>query len=50
MLKYFGLKVTQKGLITKTLPVVGVLIGGTWNYIEVGMVRNRTIKYFCDYD
>ena len=28
MLKYFGIKVTQKGVITKTLPVVGGLIGG----------------------
>lgn len=46
MLKYFGIKVTQKGIITKTLPVVGGLIGGVWNYVEVGKIKNRTIKYF----
>ena len=46
MLKYFGIKVTQKAVITKTLPIVGGLIGGTWNYIEVGQVQKRTIDYF----
>lgn len=46
MLKYFGIKVTQKGIITKTLPIVGGLIGGTWNYIEVSGIKKRTIKYF----
>lgn len=46
MLKYFGKKVTQKGLITKTLPIVGGLIGGAWNFIEVGRIKKRTIKYF----
>lgn len=46
--KYFGMKVTQKGVITKTVPVVGGLIGGGWNYIEVGQVRRRTIAYFED--
>lgn len=48
MLKYFGLKVTQKGIITKTLPIIGGLIGGVWNYIEVGRVKKRSIKYFGD--
>jgi hypothetical protein len=46
MLKYFGLKVTQKGVITKTLPIIGGLIGGAWNYLEVGRIRSRTISYF----
>ncbi|MGF6768753.1 hypothetical protein P3T18_001223 [Paraburkholderia sp. GAS199] len=46
MLKYFGIKVTQKGVITKTLPIVGGIIGGGWNYVEVGVIRNRTIRYF----
>lgn len=46
MLKYFGIKITQKGLATKTLPVVGGLIGGVWNYFEVGQIKKRTIKYF----
>jgi hypothetical protein len=46
MLKYFGLKVTQKGVITKTLPIIGGLIGGGWNYLEVGRAKSRTIGYF----
>jgi len=46
MLKYFGIKVTQKGIITKTIPIVGGMIGGGWNYVEVGRVRKRTIAYF----
>lgn len=46
MLKYFGIKVTQKGLITKTLPIVGGIIGGTWNYFEVSAIKKRTISYF----
>ena len=46
MLKYFGIKVTQKGIITKTLPIVGGLIGGTWNYVEVSGIKKRAIKYF----
>lgn len=46
MLKYFGKKVTQKGVITKTLPIVGGVIGGAWNYWEVTVIRKRTISYF----
>ncbi len=46
MLKYFGIKVTQKGVLTKTLPIVGGLIGGTWNYLEVSGIKKRTINYF----
>ena len=49
MLKYFGLKVTQKGVITKTIPIVGGVIGGGWNYLEVGRIRKRTIDYFEGY-
>lgn len=48
MLKYFGIKVTQKGVITKTLPLVGGVIGGAWNFIEVGRIKVRTIRYFED--
>ncbi|HXF07365.1 MAG TPA: hypothetical protein VNK45_02395, partial [Candidatus Acidoferrales bacterium] len=44
--KYFGIKVTQKGIITKTLPIIGGLIGGTWNYIEISGIKKRIIKYF----
>jgi len=46
MWKYFGLRVTQKGIITKTLPIVGGIIGGVWNWGEVASLRDRTIRYF----
>jgi hypothetical protein len=45
-LKYFGRKVTQKAILSKSLPVVGAVIGGGWNFGEVTFLRNRTIAYF----
>jgi hypothetical protein len=45
-LKYFGRKVTQKAVISKSLPVVGAVVGGGWNFGEVTFLRNRTIAYF----
>ena len=50
MLKYFGIKVTQKGVVTKTVPIVGGLIGGTWNYFEVKAVGRRTIAFLESMD
>lgn len=46
MLKYFGMKVTQKGVLSKTLPLVGAVIGGGWNFAEVTILTKRTIAYF----
>ena len=37
ILKYFGIKVTEKAVITKTLPIVGGIIGSTWNYIAMAL-------------
>lgn len=48
MLKYFGIKVTQKGIITKTLPIAGGIIGAGWNAIEVSIMKRRVIEYFCE--
>ena len=45
-LKYFGLKVTQKAIISKSLPIVGGLIGGGWNFTELSLVGGRVISYF----
>ena len=47
MLKYFSMKVTQRAVITKTLPIIGGLIGGTWNYVELRVVGRRTYVYFA---
>jgi len=46
MLKYFGMKVTQKGVLSKSLPLVGAVIGGGWNFAEVTILTKRTIAYF----
>lgn len=46
MLKVFGLKVAQKAILAKTVPIVGALIGGTWNFVEVHLQGKRVIKYF----
>lgn len=45
MTRVFGRRVSQRALITKTVPLVGGLIGGTWNAVEVQLIRNRTLRY-----
>ncbi len=46
MVKYFGIRISRRGLITKTIPLVGGLIGGAWNYAELRFVGDRICKYF----
>ena len=46
--RVFGRRVTQRALITKTLPLVGCVIGGAWNAMEAEVVRNRTLRYLID--
>ena len=46
MLKYFGLSLTRRAVLTKALPIVGGLIGGAWNWAEMTAVRDRCITYF----
>jgi hypothetical protein len=46
MVKYFGVRVSQRGLLTKTVPIVGGLIGGAWNYAELRFVGERICQYF----
>ena len=45
-LKSFKMRVFQKGIITKTLPLVGSVLGAGWNWREVSAIRKRTIRYF----
>ena len=47
--KVFGTRVMWRGIATKTIPVLGGLIGGGWNWIEVSAVRENTIHYFEEY-
>lgn len=46
-LKYLGIKITQRAVITKTVPVIGGVIGGVWNFGELTFLRERCIKYFA---
>lgn len=46
MLKYLGLRVTQRGVVTKLVPIVGGVIGGGWNYAEMSIVAGRVQRYF----
>lgn len=43
--KYLGIKLTQKAIISKTVPVAGAAIGSTWNWIEVQRVGKRALRY-----
>jgi len=46
--RWFGKKVTQRAVITKMVPLVGGLIGATWNYAEMRVVGARIVKYHFD--
>jgi hypothetical protein len=48
--KYLGLKLTQRALITKSLPLVGAAIGAGWNWVEVERLGQRSIRYYLDKD
>jgi hypothetical protein len=50
LVQHFGARVSQRALITKTVPLVGALIGGAWNYGEVTLLRARCVRYFADED
>ncbi len=46
MFKYFAMKVVQRAVIAKTVPIIGGLIGGTLNYLDDKQPRKREINYF----
>jgi uncharacterized protein (DUF697 family) len=46
--RYFGLKVTERALVTKSLPLLGSVVGGSWNYVELQLVGRRAHDYFAD--
>lgn len=48
VLKHFVRKVTKNGIFSKSIPLVGSIISGSWNYMEINQVRDRTIAYFQD--
>ena len=45
-LKYLGLRVTRDALLEKAVPVVGMGIGGGWNWVQVNLQGKRAINYY----
>ncbi len=46
--RWLGSRITQRGLITKTVPIVGGFVGGVWNYVEMRRIGRRIIRYHFD--
>lgn len=44
--KYLGIKIGQRAIITKAVPLVGAAIGATWNWVEVKRLGKRAIAYY----
>src|SRR5690349_8341132 len=43
--KRLGVRITEKMIATKAVPLVGAGIGGAWNWLEVQAIGNRAIGY-----
>ena len=43
--KRLGIRLTQKAVATKAVPLVGAGIGGAWNWIEIQGIGRRAIDY-----
>jgi hypothetical protein len=43
--KRLGVRITQKAVATKAIPVVGASIGGAWNWLEIQAIGDRAINY-----
>lgn len=46
--KYLGIKLTQRAILTKAIPLVGSVIGAGWNWVEVQRVGKRAVEYYSD--
>ena len=46
--KYLGIKVTQRAIVTKSMPIVCSAIGAAWNWTEVKLLGRRAIRYYRD--
>ena len=43
--KMLGIRLTEKAIATKAIPLVGAAIGAGWNWLEIQAVGNRTVDY-----
>jgi hypothetical protein len=48
--KLLGIRLTEKAIATKTVPLVGAGIGAAWNWTEIQLVGYRTIDYHLGRD
>lgn len=46
--RYLGVKLTQRAILTKALPLVGAAIGASWNWVEVQRLGRRAIRYYSE--
>jgi hypothetical protein len=44
--KYLAIRVTEKAVVSKTIPLVGAGIGAAWNWVEMQAVGRRAIRYY----
>lgn len=44
-IKMLSIRLTEKAIATKTIPLVGAAIGAGWNWLEVQAVGQRAIDY-----
>lgn len=44
--RYLFVHVTEKALVSKTVPLIGAGIGAGWNYLELKAVGNRAVRYY----
>jgi hypothetical protein len=43
--KRLGVRLTQKAVATKAVPLIGAGIGGAWNWLEIRAIGKRAIDY-----
>ena len=43
--KFLGIRLSEKAVASKTVPVVGAGIGAAWNWLEIQAVGNRAVDY-----
>jgi hypothetical protein len=48
--KMLGIRLTEKAIATKAVPLVGAGIGAAWNWLEIQAVGNRAIGYHLGLD
>ncbi len=42
----FGKRITQKAVLSKSVPIVGAMVGGGWDYFELKLQGARVTRYF----